>query len=358
MEVVAFGRLSLFRSRCQIIVEHLEQAGLGALQQRIEQLKKKLEAEGLFAEERKRPIPAFPHRIALVTSAEGAAVRDFLKVTRRRFPGQHITLFPVLVQGDEAPGQIVEAIADANAMGGFDVLVTCRGGGSLEDLMAFNDEGVARAIAASEIPVINGVGHEPDVTIADFVADRRAATPSQAAELVTPDRTDLARELREARGRLERGLRGAVEEMAQALDEAREGLADAARDLLRGLGDALRDFATRVRASSPAQVLTRQRQLMEQLASRLGTGAARRLSDARQRFQALRGRLAALSPLAVLNRGYAIAFALPGGEVLKDASRTAPGREIEVRLSRGSVRGTVKETLEPSGSEATAKRAA
>ncbi len=342
MEVIAYGRVSMFRSRCQIIVESLEPAGAGALQQRIEQLKKKLAAEGLFDEARKREIPAFPHRIALVTSAEGAAVRDFLKVTRRRFPGQSIVLFPVLVQGEGAPAQIVEAIRDANALGGFDVLVTCRGGGSLEDLMAFNDEGVARAIAASAIPVVNGVGHEPDTTIADYVADRRAATPSQAAEFVTPDRADLLREFRDARGRMERGLRGVVEEMAQAVDEAREGLADATRDLLRGLADTLRDFSTRVRAASPVQVLARQRQLLDQLAARLGTGATRRVAEARHRFAALGGRLDALSPLAVLNRGYAIAFALPEGAVLKDAGQTAPGRRIQVRLARGSVDAAVE----------------
>ncbi len=343
MEVVAFGRLSMFRSRCQIIVEHLEQAGLGALQQRIEELKRRLEAEGLFAAERKRPIPAFPHRIALVTSAEGAAVRDFLKVTRRRFPGQHIVLFPVLVQGEAAPAQIVEAIRDANAMGGFDVLVTCRGGGSLEDLMAFNDEAVARAIAASDIPVVNGVGHEPDVTIADYVADRRASTPSQAAEFVTPDRADLRREFREARGRMEQGLRRAVDEMAQALDDGREGLADAAREILRGLAEMLRDLGTRVRAASPAQVLARQREAVEQLSARLGTGAARRLAESRERMLALRGRLDALSPLAVLGRGYAIAFAMPDGGVLKDAASSAPGRKVRVRLGKGSLRVVVEE---------------
>ncbi len=342
MEVVAFGRVSLYRSRCQIIVEHLELAGAGVLQQRIEQLKKLLAAEGLFDESRKREIPFAPRSIALVTSAEGAAVRDFLKVTRRRFPGQHITIFPCLVQGEGAPAQIVEAIRDANVMGGFDVLVTCRGGGSLEDLMAFNDEAVCRAIAASGIPVINAVGHEPDVTIADFVADLRAATPSQAAELVTPSRVEIRREMRDLRGSMERSLRGVVEDMARDLDDATSSLHEAAAAVIEAMKTTIEKLGVRVRAASPVAVLARQRQLVEQLSARIGTAAVRRMDVGRQRVQAFAGRLDALSPLSVLGRGYAIAFALPAKTVIKDASGVTVGDEFEVRVARGSIRAAAR----------------
>lgn len=342
MEVVAFGRVSLYRSRCQIIVEHMEPAGAGVLQLRIEQLKKKLEAEGLFDESRKREIPFAPRSIAVVTSAEGAAVRDFLKVTRRRFPGQHITIFPCLVQGDAAPAQIVEAIRDANGMGGFDVLVTCRGGGSLEDLMAFNDEAVCRAIAASEIPVINAVGHEPDVTIADFVADLRAATPSQAAELVTPAKTEIRRELKDLRTSMERSLRGVVEDMARDLDDATSMLHEAVAASIENMKTVIEKLGVRVRAASPVAVLARQRQLVEQLSARIGTAATRRMEVLRQRMASLAGRLDALSPLSVLGRGYAIAFALPARTVVKDASSVAPGDELEIRVAQGSIRAAAR----------------
>ncbi|MEK7475569.1 MAG: exodeoxyribonuclease VII large subunit [Candidatus Coatesbacteria bacterium] len=348
MEVLVFGRATAYprRSTYQIIAEAVEPAGLGALQARIEAVKKALAAEGLFDDERKRPLPSFPHAIALVTSPEGAAVTDFLKVTRRRFPGQHIVVFPVLVQGDDAPAQIVEAIRDANAMGGFDLLALCRGGGSIEDLMAFNDEAVCRAIAASELPVVTGIGHERDVTIADFVADVRASTPSQAAEFVTPSRSDLAREIREARERMERSLRSVVESQAQDLDDATEGLNAAARNLLKDLESRLRDLATRLRGASPVETLKRQRQLMEQLGSRLAAGVTRRVGEADQRMKGLTGRLHALSPLAVLGRGYAIAFALPGGEVVKDAAKVTPGQDLEIRLAKGSVRATARAIME------------
>lgn len=346
MEVIAFGRLTLYEPRgdYQIRVEFLEPAGLGALQMRIEQLKKKLAAEGLFDEARKRPLPEFPHRIALVTSPEGAAIRDFLKVTRTRFPGQHIVIFPVLVQGEGAPSQIVEAIEAANEMGDFDVLVLCRGGGSIEDLMAFNDEGVARAIAGSAIPVVNGVGHERDVTIADFVADVRAATPSQAAEIITPSRPEILARLEGMRERMEIRLRGLVEETSQELDDVADSLRDAVQDQLKDLASRIRELSTQVRSASPQQVLARQRELLKQLAKRAATASVRRLAEIKQRVQALGGKLNALSPLAVLERGYSIAFALPGRAVLKDSAQVAPGQEVEVKLFKGLLRATTRST--------------
>jgi exodeoxyribonuclease VII large subunit len=358
MEIIVFGRLSIYgrSSRFQIIAEFIEPAGLGALQARIEQLKKKLEAEGLFAQSRKRPIPEFPHSIAVVTSVEGAAIKDFLKVTRERFPGQHITIFPAMVQGEDAARMVVEGIEAANDMRdaggrvvGFDVLVVCRGGGSIEDLMAFNDEGVARAIASSDIPVVTGIGHERDITIADLVADLRAATPSQAAELVTPDRADLADFVADAGERMVRQVRGAVEDMAQALDDAREELGDSVRDLIEGLAQAVRECRTRVVASAPEQVLVRQREAVEQAAGRAGQAVARRLGEAKQRTEGAAGRLNALSPLGVLERGYAIAFALPGREVVKDPAQVAPGSEVEVRVRRGIIRAGVKSVEKKEG---------
>ena len=346
MDVIAFGRLSVYepRGEYQIVVEHLEPAGLGALMAAIEALKKKLSAEVLFDQGRKRSLPDFPHSIALVTSPEGAAIRDFLKVTRSRFAGQHITIFPVLVQGEGAPAQVAGAIRDANEMGGFDVMVVCRGGGSIEDLMAFNDEAVVRAIAGSGIPVITGIGHERDVTIADLVADVRAATPSQAAEMVSPSRPELTARLIEIRGRLERHLQGAVEDRGQELDDGVEGIGHAMKDLLDGLMDDVRELGHRLKAASPVAALGRQKQLLEQLASRIGTAGVRRMDSAKQGLSAVSGKLNALSPLGVLSRGYAIAFGLPEKAVLKDASRVGTGREIEVKLFKGSIRAVTRST--------------
>jgi len=355
MEIIVFGRLSIYgrSSKFQIIAEFVEPAGLGALQAKIEQLKKKLEAEGLFAQSRKRPIPEFPHRVALVTSVEGAAIKDFLKVTRERFPGQHIVIFPAMVQGEDAAGMVVDSIEAANDMhdfsgfvgglaGGFDVLVVCRGGGSIEDLMAFNDEGVARAIASSDIPVVTGIGHERDITIADLVADLRAATPSQAAELVTPDREDLMEFVADAGERMARQVKSAVEDMAQALDDARDALGEAMGDTITGFGQSVRDFRTRVLAAAPQQVLLRQREGVAQAAGRAGQAIMRRLGEARQRAEGAAGRLNALSPLGVLERGYAIAFALPGREVIKDPGQVKPGGEMEVRVRKGIIRAGVR----------------
>ncbi len=340
MDVIACGRLTVYepRGEYQINVEFLEPAGVGALQMRIEQLKKKLAAEGLFDEKRKREIPEFPAEIAVVTSPQGAAIRDFLKVTRTRFPAQHIVIFPALVQGEEAPAEIVQAVRDANETGGFDVLVVTRGGGSLEDLMAFNDEGVARAIVGSDIPVISAIGHERDFTIADMVADFRAATPSQAAEKVTPSRVEILAWLDDARERLERRARSLVEDLSQELDDISSALAAGASGRLKELGGELREMAGRLRSLSPGHVLVRRREVLEQLLGRVSAAAARRVAEAGDRLKALGATLNALSPLAVLERGYAIAFSLPGREVIKEASQVKPGDDIEVRLAKGNVR--------------------
>ena len=346
MELLICGRLSIYpgSSKFQIIPQIVEPAGAGALQARIEQLKRKLSAEGLFGEERKRPIPEFPRHIALVTSPKGAAITDFLKITRRRFPGQCITLFPVLVQGEDAPAQIADAIADANEMGGFDVMVVCRGGGSAEDLMAFNDEAVARAIAVSGVPVVTGIGHEWDTSIADLVADRRASTPSQAGEFVTPSSDELFRRIEEAGSRMAGFMRGAVEDMAQALDEAVLELRDAVGGVFSEASRTITEAGARLNMLSPRKVLAGRRDMLGQLGGRLAAGARGRAQSARGTWEGLGGKLHTLSPLAVLGRGYSICFSMPGRTVVKDALKVGAGQELEVKVEKGIIRATARST--------------
>jgi len=344
MEVLVSGNLSIYegRSSFQMKARMVEPAGLGALQMRIEQLKKKLEAEGLFSVERKRSIPDFPMSIALVTSPEGAAVRDFLKVTRRRFPGQRIVIFPALVQGDEAPREIVAAIEAANEMGGFDVMVVCRGGGSLEDLMAFNDEGVARAIASSAVPVVTGIGHERDFTIADFVADVRAATPSQAAEFVTPSREDLFLRMEDLTVRMGGFVRSLLDDLAQELDDASVELKDAVRGVFSEVSRTLGEHDAKLRMLSPRKVLAGRKDLLAQLAGRLAAGAKARGKAVRGTLEAFAGKLHAMSPLAVLGRGYSICFTMPERRIVKEAGKVAPGSDVLVRLWKGSLKATIR----------------
>src|SRR5262245_49762329 len=255
--VLAFGSLEVYaqRGEYQLVVELLEPRGLGALQLAFEQLKTRLGAEGLFAESRKRPLPRFPKRIGIVTSPSGAAVRDILRIVGRRFEGLSIVIAPARVQGDGAAQEIVAGIADLNALGGVDVIIVGRGGGSLEDLWAFNEETVARAIAGSKVPIISAVGHEVDVTIADFVADVRAPTPSAAAELVVREKLALVDGLVDLRGRLERAMRRRLtREQERAASVAdRRVLTDPARplrDLERRVDDAVRRLRHAASAAS------------------------------------------------------------------------------------------------------------
>jgi len=340
MELLLCGRLSIYpsSSKIQIIPSIVEVAGAGAMQARIEQLKKKLSAEGLFDPAGKRAIPEFPMRIALVTSPQGAAIRDFFKTTRRRFPGQHIILFPVLVQGEDAPAQIIEAIGEANEMGGFDALVVCRGGGSAEDLMAFNDEGVARAIAASGIPVVTGIGHEYDTSIADLVSDMRASTPTHAAEIVAPSREELYRRLDEAVSRMTGFVRGALEDHAQSLDDAVSEMQDAVGAVFSGVARTLAETGARLNMLSPRKVLSARRDMLGQHGGRLAVAGMARMKAARGRWEWLGGKLHTLSPLAVLGRGYSIVFTVPERTVVKDALKVEKGQELEVKVSRGIIR--------------------
>jgi exodeoxyribonuclease VII large subunit len=359
--VLAFGNLDVYAARgeYQLVCEVIEPRGLGALQLAFDQLKARLAAEGLFDAARKRPLPAFPRRIGLVSSPTGAAVRDFLRVITRRFAGVHVLVHPVHVQGDLAVPEIVRALADLNRLGDLDVLVLARGGGSLEDLWAFNEEAVARAIAASKIPVISAVGHETDVTIADFVADLRAPTPSAAAELVVREKAQLVASLRNLESRLRRAALRRVERLAERLRDLarRRALSDPARALrdrqrrvdeltvrlaraVRRQAAGARERVTRAgRALRPEALragLRQSERRLGELRHGLVRGARGGLSRRRHAIESLAGRLDSLSPLGVLARGYAICT-LETGRAARRAEEVAIGTAVRVRLAEGSL---------------------
>ena len=321
MAVVASGRLTVYerRGEYQMSVEHLEPKGVGALQMAFEQLKQRLEAEGLFDQARKRPIPMLPDRIGVITSPTGAVIRDILNVLGRRFADINLVVCPVPVQGAEAAPAIVEALQTLNRLGGFDVLIVARGGGSIEDLWAFNEEAVARAIAASKIPVISAVGHETDFTIADFVADLRAPTPSAAAELV------MARK----------------DELVQRLDDLLDRLVGAVTRQHEAVAERLRGLERTLAILSPWERIKHQRERAGDLARRLEATAARLIERLQARMERAAGKLDSLSPLAILGRGYSICYRLPDGTIVKDAAALAAGDRLRVRLHRGAALATV-----------------
>ena len=325
MQVIASGRISVYPrdGAYQLYCTGLSPDGVGDLSVAYEQLKEKLRLEGLFDEAHKKPLPLYPQRIAIVTSPAGAAVHDMIRILRRRYPIAKVLLLPVRVQGAEAPAEIAGAIRYANRHQLADVLITGRGGGSLEDLWAFNDERVARAIYDSEIPVISAVGHEPDVAISDFVADRRASTPSNAAEIAVPDRMELLRWLDGADSRMVRGV-------ARQIKASRERLEGVAQK--RALTD-------------PTALIADKGMQLDHLQHRL-VAAMRAVTDREGgRFAALAAALDALSPLRVLGRGYALAQT-ESGEILRSAAQTASGERIRVRLARGQLVCDVAETKE------------
>ena len=325
MKVVVTGRVTVFPrdGAYQLYCSTLTPQGLGDLAAAFEQLKQKLYAEGLFDPAHKKPLPPYPRRIAVVTSSAGAAVHDMIRILRRRSPIAKVILLPVRVQGAEAPAEIAGAIRYANRFRIGDVIITGRGGGSMEDLWAFNDERVARAIYDSEIPVISAVGHEPDVTISDFVADARASTPSNAAEIAVPDQLELRRQLGDA-----------LERMSQSqLSRLR-----AARAQLEGLA------AKRCLRDQTAYVQDKRMELAH-LQRRLGDLSGGYLAGKRQRFSALSASLDAMSPLKVLGRGYAMAQS-ETGEVLRSAAEVNCGDRIRVRLGQGSLGCIVEEKRE------------
>ena len=374
MHVLARGRVSLYEARgeFQVVIDHLEEAGEGALRRRFEELKQKLQAEGLFDERHKQPLPALPKRIGVVTSPTGAAIRDILHILKRRFPAIPVLIYPVPVQGESAPREIAQAIRLAGTRADCDVLIVARGGGSLEDLWAFNDEGVARAIFDCPIPVVSGVGHEVDVTIADFVADERAPTPSGAAERVVPDRAEwlrriettgtriahaMRRRLVELRARLtahEKGLArnhpGArLREHAQRLDELEGRLALALHTRLDRARERLTSTRALLARASPAVRVAALRLRLE--SSRRALAAAGRgcLNGPRNRLDLALRTLHAVSPLATLDRGYAIVSA-PDGHVLQDATEARPGDTIDARLARGRLSARVL-AIEPAAAQ-------
>jgi exodeoxyribonuclease VII large subunit len=362
MQVEVRALVTLFepRGEFQLNVEALRRAGLGALYEAFERLKSRLAGEGLFDAERKRPLPEFPRAIGIVTSPRAAGLRDVLSILARRMPCVPVIVYPTPVQGAGAGAYIAEAIGAASRRAECDVLIVCRGGGSIEDLWAFNDEIVARAIHDCAIPVITGIGHETDFTIADFVADCRAPTPSAAAETATADARALLARLAQTRQRLRRALVRRFERMGQALDylgrrlvDPRERLKADARHLQQ-LAARLVACATRVIASTRWSIGDLERRiaharpdpagqggLLQQMALRLAAARSHDMQARGGRLTALAARLQALNPEAVLERGYAIAMDR-SGRIVRDASSLSLGDVLAVRLARGEVEGEVK----------------
>ena len=358
-QLLVRGRISVYEARgeYQLIVEHLEEAGLGALKREFERLKSQLAAEGLFAPARKRPLPRFPRRIGVVTSPTGAALRDILHILKRRYPPAAVLIYPTPVQGVAAAPALVRALSLASARRECDVIVLARGGGSLEDLWAFNDERLARAIHACSLPVVCGVGHEVDFTIADLVADARAPTPSAAAELVVPDRLACLEALEHTAQRLAGGLRREVRVAAARLQatERRLKLAHPGvrlqqqmqrlDDLSQRLGGALRarvhherlrvsELKTRLARRSPQHAVQEYRARHQQLQTRLTRACEQTLAHVAHRLALAQRGLHSVSPLATLTRGFAI-ITRADGRVLTDAAAVGPGEQIEARLARG-----------------------
>jgi exodeoxyribonuclease VII large subunit len=363
--VLARGRVSVYEARgeFQVVVEHLEEAGEGALRRRFEELKQKLAAEGLFDERHKQALPRLPGRIGVITSPTGAALRDILHVLARRFPAAAVLVYPVPVQGESAPREIAQAIRLAATRRDCDVLIVARGGGSLEDLWAFNDEAVARAMFDCPIPIVSGVGHETDFTIADLVADLRAPTPSGAAERVVPDRdewlrafvaaerrllqsarrrlADLGTQLRVREQRLARAHPGVrLRQHAQRLDELDGRLRRAFRAKLDDARTRATTASTLLARASPVLRLEAGRVRLASCARALAAAARSRLAGERGRFEVAMRTLNAVSPLATLERGYAI-VADTRGHVLLDAAALAPGDAVDARLARGRFTATV-----------------
>ncbi|MDX1403027.1 MAG: exodeoxyribonuclease VII large subunit [Woeseiaceae bacterium] len=368
-QVLAFGRVTIYEARgdYQLIVDQLEDAGEGELRRRFEALKKKLHEEGLFDEEAKQDLPVLPSCIGIVTSPTGAAVRDMLTVLKRRFPSVPVVIYPTLVQGQTAAELICEAIATAIDRDECDVLVLARGGGSLEDLWPFNEEIVARAIYDCPIPTVSAIGHEIDFTIADFVADVRAPTPSGAAELVVPDQAEWQRHLGATAARIAQLGRRYLENRFQAVDWLARRLTQSSpaatvarqKDWLRNLkqilaGTVRHDLATRAHTlqSTRTRLLQqspaiRVQQCMHQLATldrRLRGSGSAAVERLRIRLRIANRALGSVSPLATLDRGYAIVSDAQSGTIISDAAKVSTGTGIRARLARGALRATVDET--------------
>ena len=371
MQVLVQARVSLYEPRgdYQLIIESMQPAGDGMLALRFEELKRRLGAEGLFDEGRKRPLPREPRAVGLITSATGAALHDMLTVLGRRAPDLPVFIYPTQVQGSAAIGQIVAAIALANRRAEVDVLIVGRGGGSLEDLWCFNEEAVARAIAGSTIPVISAVGHEVDVTISDFAADLRAPTPSAAAELVAPDRSARAQRLVHLKQRLVQAIsrrqtaarhgfallqkrldhqdpKRRLEQQSQRLDELSGRLQQLLNLRLHQGERRLANLELRLQARSPEKLLAAGKRRHQLAQERLHTLMNKRQDLAAHRLAMLSARLDGISPLATLGRGYSITRT-PNGKVISRAAQVSPGQQLVTTLAEGSLRVRVEEVHNP-----------
>ncbi len=368
LHVLVRGRVSVYaqRGQMQLVAETMEPVGAGSLQLAFEQLKERLKKEGLFDDERKRPLPMYPRTVGIVTSPTGAVIRDFLNIAGRRHSGLNVLLYPVSVQGEQAPAEIEAALIDLNAGALVDLIVLARGGGSLEDLAAFNSERVARAIAGSRLPVVSAIGHETDFTIADFVADLRAPTPSAAAEIVTEAQHKIAEHLAEQEHRLDRAARfqflqarqrltrlpiGRAEasftallyRLGQRLDDASQRLDESLATQLRLLQSHIAKLAASVLQHDPRRNLAQARARLAELRSRLDRSLERKHQISTAKFGALDAHLQALSPLAVLDRGYALVLAADGA-LVHSSAQLAAGDQLTTRLADGSFSSRVEFT--------------
>ena len=364
-QVIVRARVTVYEPRgdLQLIVEHMEPAGEGLLRQQVEELARKLREEGLFDEERKKPIPTFPGKIGVVTSPSGAAIRDVLSVLKRRCPSIPVVIYPVPVQGKTAAGEIADMLKIAERRKECDLLILTRGGGSLEDLMAFNDEQLARTIAGLSIPVISAIGHEIDTSISDHVADRRAPTPSAAAELASPDSAALLHRVALLDTRLQRVHAQKLQRNMQRLDELgirlqqqhpgvrlklqdekiatlKSRLEQAGGNRIRILRATLETLATRLQAQAPARRVAETRSHLERLTRRSETVIRQRLAESGARVTALARELHAISPLATLERGYSITLN-DSQQAITDSSQVRKGEELEIRFARGSIQAEV-----------------
>lgn len=366
MVVTGLGRIGLYEPRgtYQVIFEHLEPKGVGALQVAFERLKRRLADEGLFDDAHKRPIPGLPRKIAVITSPSGAVVHDILKVALRRFPNLQIEVWPVRVQGDTAVEEISDTLDRLNRREGIDVAILARGGGSLEDLQAFNSESVARAIFACQVPLVSAVGHETDYTIADFVADLRAPTPSAAAELIVPKKSDLEAHCETLTRRMKNDIFNNIEILQRYLqeltgrislprkrfDDLRLRIDDITRRLGLSLGRGLNRHreklmwrTDRLLGASPAGQIAKLKENIDIIENKLFMVQKMALDHHRGGLAALTARLSGLNPAAVLDRGYSITRTVPDNRVVKDAARVSPGQKLRVTLARGDLAVEVRE---------------
>jgi len=369
MQLLVRAKVGLYEARgeFQMIVEHMEEAGDGALRRAFEALKQRLAAEGLFDDEQKLPVPSLPKRIGVITSPTGAAVRDIVSVLQRRFPAIPVIIYPVPVQGEGAAAKIAAMIETAEQRNECDVLLLARGGGSLEDLWAFNEEVVARAIHACTLPIVSGIGHEIDFTIADFVADQRAPTPSAAAELVSPDQEEWMADLQAYNAHFKMLMENRLSEQSQQLvwlgkrlqqqhpgtqlrqraqrvDDLEQRFRLALRGQLRETRAGIAELRARLHRHIPEHRVAQLQTRFKTLRQRMQTAMSHKVDNRRQLLAATSRALDAISPLATLHRGYAIVSGIPGGEVLRGTKGVHPGDQVQARLANGKLICTVNET--------------